>query len=124
MAKKIPDPPEWFTGTHGGQEAVDEWNRIIPEIERRGLLSVIDINAVAAYCAQWGRLVNAERWIAENGATIVIRDKDGRVKSVTKAPQVGIARESADFVSRFLADFGIKPWRGSQAAPSGQTEST
>ncbi len=41
----IPDPPD-----HLDDVAVGEWNRIAPQLEQLGLLSDIDMVALAMYC--------------------------------------------------------------------------
>src|SRR3990167_9530086 len=67
--------PEMLQG-----EARVEWERLAPELSALGLLTTVDRAGLVAYCQAWGRLVMAEAFIAEQGVTYVLRDKDGRTK--------------------------------------------
>ena len=51
-----PSRPEWLS-----VEAKHEWGRVVPELERLGLLTIVDRAALAAYCTAWAHLVAAER---------------------------------------------------------------
>lgn len=100
----VPVPPEILLPA-----AAEEWRRVAPELCRLGLLSVLDLVPLAAYCQSYAHWLDAERWIAENGTTVVLRDKDGRVKYVQKAPQVGISEKALDKIKVFALQFGMTP---------------
>src|SRR3990172_1598507 len=51
-----PSRPEWLS-----VEAKHEWGRVVPELERLSLLTIVDRAALATYCTAWGHLVEAER---------------------------------------------------------------
>ena len=99
-----PEPPEMLL-----PEAAAEWRRVAPELCRIGLLSVLDLVPLAAYCQSYAHWLEAERWIAENGTTVVLRDKDGRVKYIQQVPQMAIAKTALDKIRVFAAQFGMTP---------------
>ncbi|QQK75083.1 phage terminase small subunit P27 family [Salicibibacter cibarius] len=102
--KETPECPEWLT-----DEAKEEWDRVVPELERLGLLTVVDGASLASYCASWARAVEAESWMAKNGRYYVTRDKDGDIKSMSKVPHVAIAEKSFAEVRAFAKEFGLTP---------------
>ena len=104
VAAECPAPPEYLLA-----DAALEWKRIAPELWRLGLLTLLDVTALAGYCTSVARWREAEAWLKENGTTVVLRDKDGRVKYVQKAPQVAIAKEALERVKSFGAQFGMTP---------------
>ena len=57
---------------------------------------------LAAYCAAWGRWVQAEAWLAdpEHGPVVTIRDDKGNIKSHGPAPQLTISERSAKEMER------------------------
>ena len=101
---KAPRPPKWLKGA-----ALSEWRRIVPELERLGLMTRIDRAALTGYCASWARFREAEEFLTKNGTTYVVRDKDGRTKAVVNFPQVGTSRAERLVMHRFLVGFGLDP---------------
>ncbi len=99
-----PGKPEWLKPL-----AVAEWDRVVPELERLGLLTVVDGPSLAAYCQAFAEFADAQEFLNENGATYVLRDKDGEVKSVQQFPQVAIARNAAHSMRMFASEFGLTP---------------
>jgi P27 family predicted phage terminase small subunit len=92
-------------------EASEEWGRIVPHLVRLGLLSQLDMAALALYCAAYGRLVVAERALrkeeADNGEAFLVEAADGPGK--VKSRWLTIARQAADESYRFLQQFGLSP---------------
>ena len=50
IAADVPEPPAFITGY-----AADEWWKTAPELHRLGLLTRIDVPALAAYCHAFGQ---------------------------------------------------------------------
>lgn len=46
-----PEPPDILNGV-----ALNEWNRVVPELERLGLLTIFDRAILAQYCILWKQL--------------------------------------------------------------------
>jgi P27 family predicted phage terminase small subunit len=86
------------------KEAKKEWKRIAPLLYDMGVLSTIDIAALAAYCECWSRWRDAERNIAKYGA--VIKTPTGYP---IQSPYVSIATKAIEQMRRFLSEFGMTP---------------
>src|SRR3989304_6916661 len=79
-----PTRPEWLL-----PEAKREWTRIVPELERLGLLTIIDRAALAGYCQVYAQAVAAEKALAEAGMTFTTPNGD-----IQQRPEVSIAMKS------------------------------
>lgn len=103
-----PECPDWLLA-----EAKKEWKRLAPELERLGLLTVIDRVAFAAYCQSYAKWKKAEKFLKKHGMTIKIPEKDefGNVISikVKKFPEVSIANECLKQIRSFASEFGLTP---------------
>jgi len=91
-------PPVFFN-----VNALAEWQRVAPELEHLGLLTDIDITALAAYCVSYSRWLAAEADIEENGP--VIEGKHGRYKN----PAVTVANSYLRQMRSFASEFGLTP---------------
>ena len=99
--------PELSTPTcpdHLTTAAQDEWKRIVPQLERLGLLSQLDRAALALYCVAYGRWATAEKDLAVLG--LVVKTKDG---NLIQNPYLWIANRAAKQMHEMLAEFGMTP---------------
>jgi P27 family predicted phage terminase small subunit len=103
---ECPDPPEFLTGY-----AADEWWRVGAELHRLGLLTIVDIAPLAAYCNAYERWRTAEeslKKIADNDPVMhglmIKRDANAVVNHL-----VGIARKAAGDMVRYASEFGLTP---------------
>jgi P27 family predicted phage terminase small subunit len=95
----IPTRPEWLL-----TEAKREWNRVVPELARLGLLAKVDRALIAAYCQCWARYVEAQQDIAEHGSTFTTdRGYEG------PRPSVAIAKQALEKMTVLSAKFGFTP---------------
>ena len=94
-----PSPPAWLSA-----EARREWRRIAPELERLGLLTLVDRAALSIYCAAWGDLVAARRVLARRGSTQ--RTPNG---FLSQRPEVAIASSASKQIRQWCAEFGFTP---------------
>ncbi len=94
-----PTRPEWVA-----PEAKREWRRIVPELRRLGLLTLVDRAALVGYCQQWGRYVQAEKILTEKGLTF--ETENGYVM---QRPEVAIATKALQLVKAFCTEFGLTP---------------
>ena len=99
VPEKPPEPPDFLS-----EDAVNEWWRVAPELHALGLLTVLDIGPLAAYCQTYAHWMAAERAIA------IMAAKDPETKGLTVTgsagtrltnPQVKIARCAAADMVRF-----------------------
>jgi P27 family predicted phage terminase small subunit len=114
ISADVPEPPPFITGY-----AADEWWRTAPELHRLGLLTRIDVPALAAYCHAFGQWRMAAESLAKMQANdpimngMIIRTKYG---DAAMNPLVSIARKHAGDVMRFAAEFGLTPVARSRLA--------
>ena len=107
LSKEEPQPrrsrpscPRWLKG-----EARKEWNRVVPELDRLGLLTVVDRAALVTYCQAWARWVDAEANIEQYGS--VLKAKKSEYFQVS--PYITISKQSALLVKAFCQEFGLTP---------------
>ena len=104
-----PGCPTWLS-----LEAKAEWRRIVPRLDKLGMLTKVDRAALATYCESWATFVYAQRLVHEHGILImkkVTESIDGTIIYVqpTKNPALMVARDAADKVRQFCSEFGLTP---------------
>ena len=103
----VPDPPLFLTGS-----ASDEWWRTATELHRLGLLTKVDVPALAAYCFSFGQWKMAAESLERmqsgdpvmNGMLL-----KGKYGDAIVNPLVSIVRKHAADVVRYAAEFGLTP---------------
>ena len=92
--------------------AADEWQRTWKLLWEAGIMTSIDIGALAIYCqayARWRRAEEAIQEIAmedpENGGLVLVTTNGNIVQN----PLVGIANTSMRDAIRYGAEFGLTP---------------
>src|SRR5262249_30555305 len=92
--------------------ACDEWCRVAPALHAMGLLTVVDIQPLAAYCvayAHWRTSLEALKAIAEKDPAtsgLLLKSNYG---TAVQNPLVTIARKSAGDMLRYAGEFGFTP---------------
>jgi P27 family predicted phage terminase small subunit len=105
IPQTCPEPPPHITGY-----AADLWWETAPELHALGMLTRVDIPALACYCAsyaQWRQAAEALAKVqANDGVTNgqLIRTKYG---DAAANPLVSIMRNHAADVVRYAAEFGL-----------------
>jgi P27 family predicted phage terminase small subunit len=94
-----------------------EWVRIVPELERQGLITLVDVAALAGYCQCMSRWQAAEKLIQAEGLTI-----EGSHGGTVENPAVKIARESMQLMRQFASEFGLTPASRSRVIVSGSKD--
>jgi len=102
-------------------DAKKEWKRIAPQLEKLGLLSQIDMTALAGYCESWAQWKEAVEFLHEFGTTYTLweRNDDGSIKMdvhgapvmryVQQFPQVSVANKALANIRAFCSEFGLTP---------------
>lgn len=85
-------------------EAKREWRRISRELDRIGMLTLVDRAALAGYCQAWSRWRDAEMVLSERG--MVFETPSGYAQ---QRPEVAIAQKSLQIVAKFCTEFGLTP---------------
>lgn len=96
-----PRRPQWLVGY-----ARAEWDRIIPELDRRGLLDVVDRNTIAGYCISVGQLKDAYQDLNRRGQLIPSARKDG---DLVKNPSNQLLRDALRQIANYSSMFGLSP---------------
>lgn len=103
-----PKCPTWLD-----KEAKKEWKRVAPELERLGLLTIVDGTALAAYCQAYSRWKQAEEILQAEG--LIFATESGYLMP---RPEVKIAEKSMQLIKSFCAEFGLTPSsRGRMSLP-------
>jgi len=114
MLVAIPAPPDMLD-----EEAQKEWRRCAPELHRCGLLTMVDLNVLAAYCQAFSRWITAERAIATMARSdpltggLIIRTAKG---TIVPNPLVTISLKATFAMLRYAAEFGMTPAARSRIA--------
>lgn len=98
-APKKPSCPRWLL-----PDAKKEWHRVAPMLEKLGLLTKIDMAALAGYCQSYARWKDCEEEIDRNGYTVVTEKG-----FVIQHPAVSIAKNCLNMVRKFCSEFGMTP---------------
>lgn len=94
-----PPCPSWLS-----REARGEWRRLAPELERLGLLTVLDAVAFASLCESWASWRRCEEIIEHEGAVV-----PGHRGVMRKHPLLSAANAYQQAVRAFCAEFGLTP---------------
>jgi P27 family predicted phage terminase small subunit len=98
--RSAPPAPGWLP-----DEARAEWERVVPELDRLGLLKSIDRAALAAYCMVWHRFVEASAIVAAEGM-VLHDDKQGRAQ---RHPALLTAEAASKELRAWASEFGLTP---------------
>lgn len=109
--KSTPTPPDWLA-----PEALAEWERIVPELARVGLLTVVDRAALIVYCEAWARYVDATKVIQEQGPLIT-----GYRGSDVRNPAALVAKDAEATIRAFCHEFGLSPSARARMVVPGET---
>ena len=100
----IPSCPKHVQG-----EARKEWRRITKELATLELIAKLDRAAVAAYCVQWARWVEAENklTVMDDGQAVeptVFKTPTGYPM---QSPWLSISNKALELMHKFLTEFGL-----------------
>jgi P27 family predicted phage terminase small subunit len=102
-----PEPP-----SHLSADAKAEWKRVSRGLWDLGLLTPIDVGALAAYCQAWGRWRTAERLMDKAkkaypaGGGLYVETSNG---NLVQHPAVSIANRAMTDLVKYAAEFGMTP---------------
>jgi P27 family predicted phage terminase small subunit len=80
------------------------WRQIVPELSRLGLLTVVDGEALAAYCTAASMAYNARKVLKEKGMTF--KTPSGYLQ---QRPEVSILNKAMHVIKAFAQEFGLTP---------------
>jgi P27 family predicted phage terminase small subunit len=104
---EVPACPDFLIGY-----ACDEWHRVSPGLHALGLLSVLDVQPLAAYCMAYHRWREAEELLAEmagrdqvtKGLLVKTAEGNARINPLTR-----MSRRAASDMVRYAGEFGFSP---------------
>lgn len=107
-----PDISRTSCPAHLNAIAKTEWRRVVPLLIEQGTMTKIDRAALAAYCQNYARWVEAERRIATLASASP--DKLALLYKTTNgnliiSPMLSIANKSLELMHKFLVEFGMTP---------------
>jgi len=106
VPSQVPEAPAFLNGY-----AREEWHRVAEELLRLRLLTVVDLQPLAAYCQAYGRWRTAEEALARMATmdpmTSGLMLKKGG--NPVYNPLVAVAEKAAGAMVRYAAEFGLTP---------------
>jgi P27 family predicted phage terminase small subunit len=105
----IPNCPSFLS-----KAAKKKWKEIVPELDRLGVITLIDGDALACYCEAWGEFEATTKIIAKNG-----RFTSNAAGTRISHPAVAQQRSAWEAIKKFSCMYGLDPSSRSkiQAAP-------
>lgn len=110
---KAPPCPEYL-----GEPAKAAWARVAPELERLGVLTVIDGMALELLVDAYQEWMDAREQVDLYGATYESLTQNGTI--IRARPEVAIASDAWRRIRAMLAEFGMTP--SSRSRVKGQQE--
>jgi P27 family predicted phage terminase small subunit len=96
------------------RDAAAEWKRVVPVLDRMGLLATVDGALLTDYCACWARLLQCERALAREG--LIVQGQKGVVRN----PHTTVAVGYRTALRGYIGELGLGPSsRGRLALPGG-----
>ena len=100
--------------------AKKEWNRISVHLEKLGLVTELDMAALAAYCQAYARWANAESQIKKLGEESLIETTPSGYKQISVLLQ--ISNRAAEQMHKFMGEFGMSPSTRTRVTASPQLD--
>ena len=107
---RLPNPP-----AHLDKVARAEWQRTGTLLVEMGLMTDLDVAALAAYCVAYSHWVDAEEQMRKHG--ILMKSTRGEP---TRSPYWFISTKSMALMKSFMLEFGMSP--SSRSGVSGKEE--
>jgi len=98
-ARSTPKAPSYLSN-----EAKAHWGRVVKQLAAVGLMTDLDVDALAAYCEVFTRWVDANEKIRRHGA--VVKSRNG---FPTISPFVHVADKAFVQMRALLTEFGMTP---------------
>jgi P27 family predicted phage terminase small subunit len=103
-SQQLPPIPPWLKPV-----AQDAWNALVPELQRLGIITLLDVNAFARYCcllADWKECID---YIAANGPDLIVKDEQGLVVGVVPTPYPRRRLEYERELHKYEDRYGLTP---------------
>jgi P27 family predicted phage terminase small subunit len=94
-----PQCPVWLY-----PEAKAMWSHLMPELERIGLMTIVDGRAFEAACQNYATWVRCEKYLKKNGYTILAPSG-----YPVQRPEVTVGQKALKAFQSFCTEFGMTP---------------
>lgn len=98
---ETPDPPAWMN-----IEGKEMWKRRLPELQRIGLVTTIDLESFAMLCQSWGEYVEAVKRMKNRGKYYTYTNKAGAENEIER-PVVRVAHRAHERYKSMCTEFGL-----------------
>lgn len=112
-----PEPDSGYCPRHLDNYAAEEWRRVVPDLRRMGLLTIVDRSALEAYCVNYGLYRQCKYILEQNGLICVA--PSGYLQ---QRPEVAIMRNALKEMRAFMTQFGMTPASRSKISVSAADE--
>ena len=112
LSKSEPDPPPGVPPCPTELDALArrEWKRIGKLLFAQGLLTHLDLAALAGYCVAFSRFLRFEAKLKKDGPDAELQKLGTEEKPYfQQSPTLTVSRGAAKDMSHFLAKFGLSP---------------
>jgi len=99
----MPDPNIPEAPDHLSKDALIEWGRMSNKLAKLGLLTDLDMAALAMYCQAWGRIVKYEKLVNQAGELHKVNG------NITLSPAMWVINKAYDQCYKLLSEFGMSP---------------
>jgi len=91
----VPAPPSWLT-----KDGRDHWYKVVPELSQMGVLTLIDADTLAEYCALWSYQHTEHLYMKKHGKNLEPKERSLLLRTMLIV--------SAQLV-RLQVEFGMTP---------------
>lgn len=99
-------------------QAKKEWKRISPQLEKLGLITAMDMAALAAYCQAYARWATTEAKLKELGDEGLIETTKSGYQQISVLLQ--ISNRASEQMHKYMTEFGMSPSSRSRVTTSPQ----
>jgi P27 family predicted phage terminase small subunit len=90
--------------SHLDEYAIEEWNRVAPDLETKGVICFLDVQLLGAYCCSYSLWRKATEQIKETD----LIDETSNGNAIQNC-LIGIANKAAADMLKFGSEFGLTP---------------
>ena len=88
------------------RQALEHWDVIAQQLKKAGVLSNMDVDALAIYCEHWAMWAEANQQIQKHGMLV----KDPKKNNAPMvSPYLKISMQNAEIIRKMLSEFGMTP---------------
>lgn len=101
---KLPEAPEILDKT-----ARKIWKQVTKELFGKGMLHVVDLPLLSAYCNEMSIYIEMEKFMKENGRVQFYYNEEGQIRHSQSVPQQKIANDALSKAHKIAVQFGFTP---------------